>query len=93
MGARLLQVGALGVLFLWSATAVDGGQSSEARPSLHIPRIEKAPSLEDFASMEPSTPLARSMARVEGFRQWRPRDGQPASQRTEAYLGYDDSNL
>ena len=91
--SRLFIATALGALLVCPATFVEGAQPPEARPSLHIPRIEKAPSLEDFASMEPSTPLARSMTRVEGFRQWRPRDGQPASQRTDAYLGYDDSNL
>jgi hypothetical protein len=33
------------------------------------------------------------MARVDGFRQNTPRDGDPVSQRTEAYLGYDDTNV
>ncbi len=33
------------------------------------------------------------MAKVEGFVQRNPSDGQPATQRTEAYLGYDDKNL
>ena len=43
--------------------------------------------------MQPSSAVARSMARVDEFRQERPRDGDPASQRTEAYLGYDHSHL
>ena len=43
--------------------------------------------------MRPSSPAARSMTRVEQFLQLRPRDGAPASQRTEAYLGYDETNL
>jgi hypothetical protein len=33
------------------------------------------------------------MARVDRFTQWIPRDGEPASQRTEAYLGYDQAHL
>jgi len=33
------------------------------------------------------------MVRVDEFKQNRPRDGDPASQRTEAYLGYDHSHL
>jgi hypothetical protein len=33
------------------------------------------------------------MARVDEFKQETPRDGDPVSQRTEAYLGYDDSHL
>ena len=90
---RGLRATALGALLVCLATFVEGGQGPEARPSLHIPRIEGAPSFEDFAGMGPSTPLARSMTRVEGFRQWRPRDGNPVSQRTEAYLGYGQSHL
>ena len=37
--------------------------------------------------MKPATPLARSMTRVVGSRQWRPRDGDPVSERTEACQG------
>jgi len=43
--------------------------------------------------MQPSSDVARSMTRVDGFRQNTPRDGDPVSQRTEAYLGYDDANV
>ena len=43
--------------------------------------------------MGPGSPVARSMTRVEKFTQLRPRDGAPASQRTEAYLGYDETYL
>ncbi|MCG6924143.1 MAG: DUF5916 domain-containing protein [Acidobacteria bacterium] len=43
--------------------------------------------------MQPSSDVARAMARVDGFRQNTPRDGDPVSQRTEAYLGYDDTKL
>lgn len=39
------------------------------------------------------TGAAAAMSRVEGFVQARPRDGEPATQRTEALLGYDDKNL
>jgi hypothetical protein len=63
------------------------------RASVHIPRLDTPPTLEDFASMHPSSGVARSMARVDEFRQNTPRDGDPVSQRTEAYLGYDDTNL
>jgi hypothetical protein len=33
------------------------------------------------------------MLRVEGFRQFKPRDGDSVSQRTEAYLGYDQTHI
>ena len=79
------------LLPLWPAAA-DAGQTTPA-PSVRIPRLETAPTLEDFVSMEPSSDVARSMARVDGFRQNTPRDGDPISQRTEAYLGYDDVNV
>ncbi len=43
--------------------------------------------------MEPRNGMAEQMAKVENFKQQRPVEGSPASQRTEAYLGYDDKNL
>ncbi len=43
--------------------------------------------------MEPSSDVARSMTRIDGFRQNTPRDGDPVSQRTEAYVGYDETNV
>src|SRR2546427_3133273 len=45
--------------------------------------------IEDFLTMEASPRMAGKMARIEGFRQWIPHDGEPVSQRTVAYLGYD----
>jgi hypothetical protein len=60
---------------------------------LTIPRLETAPALEDFLTMEPAPEFA-SMARVNGgFIQRDPVDGDPASQHTDVYLGYDDLNL
>jgi len=61
--------------------------------NLVIPEIGGAPALEDFAGMEPATPLARSMALAENFIQREPDDGEPASQRTEVYVGYDRTEL
>ncbi|GAC1667909.1 MAG: DUF5916 domain-containing protein [Candidatus Acidiferrum sp.] len=49
--------------------------------------------LEDFLGMEPVASLQGKMAQVDGFLQRQPRDGQPASQRTVVYLGYDDKKL
>ena len=64
-----------------------------AQENLEIPEISSEPGLEDFAGMEPNTVLARSMAKVDNFIQREPDDGDPASQRTEVYIGYDRTEL
>jgi hypothetical protein len=61
--------------------------------SLNIPRLPSAPKLGDFEGMEPVTNLARKMLHIDRFTQQEPRDGAPASQPTEAYLGYTDKNF
>ena len=43
--------------------------------------------------MKPSPAWEGKLAKVDRFIQRTPSDGEPASQRTEAYLGYDDKNL
>ncbi|MBI4465942.1 MAG: carbohydrate binding family 9 domain-containing protein, partial [Acidobacteria bacterium] len=43
--------------------------------------------------MKPNGEMEGQLAKVEDFRQRVPSDGQPSSQRTEAYLGYDAKNL
>ena len=72
-------------LFSSAVKAADGG--------LSIPRIDGEPTLADFSGMEPATALARSMAKVEGFTQREPDDGEPSLQHTEVYVGYDQINL
>ena len=61
--------------------------------TLHIPRLEHRPTLEDFLDMQPAPAFADKMLKVEGFIQRDPKDGAPASQKTEVYLGYTDKNL
>ena len=61
--------------------------------SVNIPHVEQPPRLEDYITMEPNPAVAGKMARIEGFRQWIPHDGEPVSQRTVVYLGYDDKNF
>ncbi|MEX0901768.1 MAG: DUF5916 domain-containing protein [Pseudohongiellaceae bacterium] len=61
--------------------------------NLAIPLIDQEPELGDFAGMTPATALARDMVRVSDFVQREPADGQPPSQRTDVYLGYDQSTL
>lgn len=57
---------------------------------LVIPRIETAPQVEDFTGSEA---VETGMVRVDDFIQRQPSDGEPGSQPTSAYLGFDDANL
>lgn len=60
---------------------------------VRIPKIERAPKLEDFLDMQPSAQWHSKLARVEGFIQRAPDDGKAATQQTEVYLGYDERAL
>jgi len=62
-------------------------------PALTIPRLTRAPTLEDFLSMKPEGEAALQMAKVTGFVQRNPHDGENISEPTVAYLGYDQKNL
>jgi len=64
-----------------------------APPALTIPRLTRAPALEDFLSMQPVGEIAAQMAKVTGFVQRSPHNGEDVSEKTEAYLGYDQKNL
>jgi len=64
-----------------------------APPSVNIPRLPRAPSLDDFLNMKPEGEVALQMAKVTGFSQRNPHDGEPVSEQTEAYLGYDQKNF
>ncbi len=43
--------------------------------------------------MKPDSEWEGKLAKVDNFRQWRPKDGAPSSQKTVAYLGYDAKNF
>ncbi|MBZ5681451.1 MAG: carbohydrate binding family 9 domain-containing protein [Acidobacteriia bacterium] len=62
-------------------------------PTLTIPLLASAPTLENFLTMKPLGDAARQMAKVTGFVQRNPHDGESVSEPTEAYLGYDKKNL
>jgi hypothetical protein len=64
-----------------------------APPSLTIPRLQSPPTLEEFLSMQPQGEIAQQMAKVTGFTQRLPHDGESVSEPTAAYLGYDEKNL
>jgi hypothetical protein len=70
-----------------------GGASPPNFGQITIPRITRAPNLEEFLEMKPSPAWQGKLARVDQFIQRTPSDGEPVSQRTQAYLGYDDKNL
>jgi hypothetical protein len=74
-------------------TVVARSRPLGAYTTLVIPRVSTPPRLEDFLSMKPDSKWEGKLAKVEGFTQRLPSDGQPASQKTIAYLGYDSSNL
>jgi hypothetical protein len=59
------------------------------RPTLRIPRVTRAPKLEDFLNGAPR----EAEATITDFRQRTPGDGVPASDLTTAYLSYDEKNL
>ena len=65
--------------------------AADAR-SAAIPRVTVAPKLEDFEDMEPHG-AALQMKRISDFTQVAPSDGKAPTQRTDAYLGYDATNL
>ena len=82
---------ALAALVLSSfATLVSAADSLS---SISIPQINQEPTLADFAGMSPATALARQMTKIEGLVQREPIDGAAATQRTEVYVGYDQSKL
>ncbi len=80
------------LLFPLSGAARDAASIS-IPSAITIPRLNRAPVLEDFVSMEPNGEVNGQMGAVEGFVQQNPRDGQPSSQRTVVYFGYDQKNL
>jgi len=100
LGTPLTPPKLLGVLcslisLIWSSAAAQTAPvqlvSTPAR--VLIPRLSQPPALEDFLSMQPQGETGSQMFKVAGFVQRNPHNGQPVSQRTEAYLGYDEKNL
>jgi hypothetical protein len=79
----------------WGASPQNAAAPAHALapPALTIPHLSRAPALEDFLGMEPKGEIALQMARVTGFVQRNPHDGEKVSEETSAYLGYDQKNL
>ncbi len=86
---KMSQLCLKGAVFTFALLAVSLTHAQINMDGITIARISGEPTLEDFAGMAPTTALARSMTRVENFVQRLPDDGDPASQRTEVFIGYD----
>src|SRR5262249_25895283 len=63
-----------------------------AASNVQIPRLSKPARLEDFEDMKPHG-AAQELRKISGFIQKAPSDGQPATQPTDVYIGYDLANL
>src|SRR5712664_4262275 len=92
----LIRTTLLGIaLVLAAATRVSAQASPLPAPDTakiplsRIPRVHRAPKLEDFLENQPR----ESELTVTDFRQNSPGDGAPATEPTTAYLSYDDKNL
>src|SRR5713226_729658 len=86
----------LGIIFVFTAATRVAAQATAAPPPNEakiplskIPRVHRAPKLEDFLENHPR----EAELRVTDFRQNSPGDGTPATEATTAYLSYDGKNL
>lgn len=81
------------VCAVFAVPAWSGSGAADTRPTVVIPRVQRAPALEDFLEMKPNSQMEGQLAKIEGFIQHEPKDGEPSTQRTEVYAGYDDKHL
>jgi hypothetical protein len=86
----------LAIIFVFAAVIRVSAQTpvapppNEAKiPLSRIPRVHRAPKLEDFLENHPR----EAELTVTDFRQNTPGDGTPATESTTAFLSYDDKNL
>jgi hypothetical protein len=79
---------ALGAVVTVTVALAMAATASAQTAALEIPRLASPPTLETFLSA-PESPLAV----VSAFTQRQPGDGEPASQRTTAYAGFDDDHF
>ncbi|NIR47285.1 carbohydrate binding family 9 domain-containing protein, partial [candidate division KSB1 bacterium] len=66
---------------------------NDQKPKIVVPHVESPPEIENFLTMHPAGKIEKQMAKIEGFIQRTPKDGEPSPQHTEVYLCYDDENL
>src|SRR5215208_6584839 len=88
----------LALIFSAPAGALAGPQNDRDEKAeapaktVPVPRLSTPPQLENFLEMAPTGGTA-AMARISNFIQNQPKDGEPATQKTDAYLGYDEKHL
>ncbi len=81
------------ILTLLLLSSLANAAAAPADPaSATVRRVSHAPRLEDFAAMQP-VGAALEMTKTGGFIQNFPSDGKPPTEVTDAYMGYDDTNL
>lgn len=91
-----LRIVMIGATALWlRGPLAEAGQAGPRveMVSVQIPQIDGSPRLEDFLDMRPADPWRDRLLKIDGLVQRYPVDGQLATERTEAYLGYDAENL
>jgi len=85
----LLYVVVVANLFLITDVLAQQSSIPAESLSLRIPRVARPPKIEDFLSGIPR----EAEASITDFWQYEPHDGAPMTQKTTAYLSYDDKNL
>jgi hypothetical protein len=65
----------------------------QAPTDVKVPLLTAPLHLSDFEGMEPRPDLRDKLAEVTGFIQQLPRDGEPATEKTEVWMGHSDSYL
>src|SRR5215475_11828430 len=76
-------------LFALSVSAFAQAVDTVQVKDLQIPKLTSRPQLEEFLNGRSRL----DMKRVDDFRQRQPADGVPASRKTTAWIGYDDTNI
>jgi len=81
------------LISLAAITAIPPLAAQDASSGITIPIIDRPPELADFDEMRPSAEIAEKMSMASDFVQRIPDNGAPATQRTEVYVAYDDTNF
>lgn len=83
-------------LLIWllsAASSLAAKTGPDTPPTVKIEKVDHPPLFEDFLSMEPRAQTVSHLTKIEGLVQRFPSDGSPVSERTTAYLGYDEKNI
>jgi len=97
MGCRSLAAAVCLGVAAWVAASAQSSQpaavpaqASKAEPprEYRVPLLAEGLKLSDFAGMEPRAGLKDKLLHISGFIQNAPRDGEPASEETEVWLGH-----